>query len=165
MRISARGAPSRASAGLRRLELPGRRGHEEHRVPPERLHRDVRGGGFPGPPASPRGQVTFWLLALILPASFVRLRAGRGDPGGRLPWLRPPRSHPPLDPCSGASCRSCPGRAWPPSSQVAFTWPQDRSAVLLAAGPCLLTVREVLAVLAMAFQLATLMLALGSSRR
>ncbi len=45
--------------------------------------------------------------------------------------------------------------------QVVFSWPQDRSPVLLALGPVSLTAREALAVLAMALRFAVLMMALG----
>lgn len=101
-----------------------------------------------------------WLLALILPASFsgsapvVGILAVSCLGFAGLARIRPLallRGFLPVLPLVGLAA----------FLQVVFTWPQDRSAVLLTAGPVSLTVREVLAVLAMALRFATLMLALG----
>lgn len=101
-----------------------------------------------------------WLLALILPASFsssvwvVGALAAVCLGFALLARIRPLvllRGFLPVLPLLGLAA----------ILQVLVTWPQDRSSVLLAAGPVSLTVREVLAVLAMALRFATLMLALG----
>lgn len=101
-----------------------------------------------------------WLLALILPASFsgsapvVGILAAVCLGFAGLARIRPLallRGFLPVLPLLGFAA----------FLQVVFTGPQDRSAVLLAVGPVSLTVREVLAVLAMALRFVTLMLALG----
>lgn len=101
-----------------------------------------------------------WLLALILPASFsgsftvIGALAAACLGFSLLARIRPAtllRGFLPVLPLLGIAA----------VLQVAFTRPEDRSAVLLAAGPVSLTLREVLAVLTMALRFATLMLALG----
>jgi len=101
-----------------------------------------------------------WLLAVILPASFAGSSAVVGSLAATclgfalLARIRPLsllRGFLPVLPLVGLAA----------FLQVAFTWPQDRSAVILAAGPLSLTVREVLSVVSMALRFATMMLALG----
>ena len=101
-----------------------------------------------------------WLLALVLPASLagstlvLGILAATCLGAAGLARIRPSallRGFLPVLPLLGLAA----------FLQVVFTWPQDRSAVILAAGPLSLTVREVLAVVSMALRFATMMLALG----
>lgn len=101
-----------------------------------------------------------WLLALILPASLagsiwvIGFLVASCLGFVLLASLRPStllRGFLPVLPLLGLAA----------FFQIVLHWPQDRSAVLLSAGPLSLTVREVLAVASMAGRFAVMMLALG----